>query len=349
MDIKQNYNLANLTTFQIGGQALFFAEVGSEDEVNEACVFAEKSNLPILVLGRGSNILVSDKGFQGLVLLNKILFFQATEEAQSVLLELGAGENWDDVVGKTVERGWSGIESLSGIPGTVGGAVVQSIGAYGQSIMDVIEWVRVFDLSKAEYVIFQNKDCGFAYRDSLFKREQGRFVVSKVCLRLEKSKTGKIIYKDLKNRFEGKGEMPLSSVRSAVISIRVSKGYVIMPQYESYKTAGSYFKNPVIGREIFASIKDNLSEPDDTEVTRWYWEQEDGVKVAAARLLQKAGFGKGYTEGKVGISPKHALSLINLEDAKAVDVYDLAQKIKKSVFDKFGIMLAEEILYIGEF
>src|SRR3990167_3128750 len=141
LDIKQNYNLANLTTFQIGGQALFFAEVGSEDEVNEACVFAEKSNLPILVLGRGSNILVSDKGFQGLVLLNKILFFQATEEAQSVLLELGAGENWDDVVGKTVERGWSGIESLSGIPGTVGGAVVQSIGAYGQSIMDVIEWV----------------------------------------------------------------------------------------------------------------------------------------------------------------------------------------------------------------
>lgn len=348
LDFQENYPLSQLTTFNIGGFAKFFTEIHNESEVFEAINFSKEKALPIFVIGGGSNILISDQGFLGLAVLNRILGMEFKDNDE-VSIDIGAGENWDGVVSKCVELGYSGIESLSGVPGTVGGAVVQNIGAYGQTISDSIEEVSTIDIKSGEYVVFNNRECEFTYRDSLFKQTFGKYLVTKVRLKLKKDKQVLVDYKDLKKYFKGKEFVSVLELREAVIQIRDSKGYLIMRGFGGYKTAGSFFKNPVITKEEFEKIKDQLPEPDDTETSKWFWDHPQGFKIATARLLQKAGFKKGYSEGRVGISPKHALSIINLGGASAKEVYEFAQKIKQTVFKKFGIMLTEEILYIGEF
>ncbi|MBI2356397.1 MAG: UDP-N-acetylmuramate dehydrogenase [Candidatus Doudnabacteria bacterium] len=341
MKVEENYSLKNLNTFEIEAKARFFVEAASEQEIFEALEFARNKNLEIFVLGGGSNILLSDAGFEGLVIKNNIAELRITDYG----LTVGAGENWDDVVAPAVEKNLAGIECLSGVPGTAGGAVVQNIGAYGQTLSDAVSEVHVIEAASGRSKIFGKQECEFEYRNSIFKRKPGKYIVTKVILMLNMGTAPNTSYPHVKKHFEKKPNPTLADVRQFIIKLRASKGYLIMPGYESYKTAGSFFKNPIVSREQFEPLKPLLG---DASLNR-FWEVPNGMKIAVAFLMEQAGFQKGYREGSVGISPKHSLSLVNFDGAKASEVKALADKIKLAVSEKFGVKLEEEILLVGKF
>lgn len=339
MDIQANYPLAELTTFHIGGPALYFAKTANLDELKSALAFAREKNLAVLVLGGGSNLLVSDKGFDGLVIHNKI---KGLTIEDSGLVTVGAGENWDEVVAQTVGKGLAGIECLSGVPGSAGGAVVQNIGAYGQTAGEVVLKVSAIEINTGQAKNFSTAECGFKYRSSWFKSNPNKYIVTSFQLKLKPGGEPTITYAHVKKHFDGKPEPSLSDLRQFIIRIRASKGYLIMPGYEGYNTAGSFFKNPVISQEQFEPLRLKFGDP----ALNRFWITPNGVKLAAAYLMEESGFHKGYREGNVGISPKHSLSLVNFGNASASDVKALADKIRNVILEKFGVSLEEEILYV---
>ncbi len=347
--IQKNVPLAPLTTIGVGGNAKYFIEVKSEDEAREALQFARGKDLPVFVLGGGSNIIVNDEGFPGLVIYNKIPGFeslpaQAGEAAGGkVKIRVGAGEDWDETVRRTVEAGWAGLENLSGIPGTVGAAPVQNIGAYGASVDGVLTEVRGIDTETLKERTLNNKECEFAYRDSIFKRRPGKFFITGATFELVPGGVADAsAYPDVQLYFRDKLEPPtIAEMRRAIIEIRSRKGMVILPGYEKFQSAGSFFKNPVVAREAVERIEVSCSNP-------WFWEGKDGkAKISAACLIEQSGFPRGYADGKVGISPKQPLALINLGGASACEVAAFAEKIKAAVKDKFGIELEEETQFVG--
>ena len=241
-----------------------------------------------------------------------------------------------------VQKNLAGIECLSGVPGSSGGAVVQNIGAYGQTLGDLVTEVEAIEIATGKSKVFSAAECEFAYRSSWFKINPNKFVITRFRLQLVPGGEPNISYQHVKKHFEGKPNPTLSQVRELVIRIRGSKGYLIMPGFKSYNTAGSFFKNPVVSTEQFEPLKPILG---DLSLNR-FWQTPQGVKIAAAYLMQESGFIKGYREGTVGISPKHSLSLVNFGGATAVDIKNLAGKIKDTVYKKFGVILEEEILYV---
>ncbi len=339
MEIKSNQLLSELTTFRIGGPASFFAEVASMDELNQAMEFAKSKNLAVFVLGGGSNILVSDSGFDGLVIRNKMKGLTIQDSGGVIV---GAGENWDDVVAAAGKKNLAGVECLSGVPGSAGGAVVQNIGAYGQTVGDLVTKVYAVDLATGEEKHFSADECQFVYRNSMFKKNPGKYIVTKFELRLNPSGSPMISYPQVKKHFEKISNPTLQQVREFIIQIRASKGYVIMEGFERFNTAGSFFKNPVVNDQLFEKLKPMFGD----ETLNRFWQMPNGVKLAAAFLLQEAGFEKGYREGNVGISPKHSLSLVNFGGGTANEVLELAKKIKSVVLEKFGVELEEEVLYV---
>jgi UDP-N-acetylmuramate dehydrogenase len=338
MEFQANYPLSKITTFQIGGPASFFVVVTDLSELKQALGFAREKGLKVLVLGGGSNILISDQGFDGLVIQNKITNFKIED---SGLITIGAGENWDDVVVRTVDKNLSGVECLSGVPGSAGGAVVQNIGAYGQTIGDVVVKVEAIEIATGEEKIFSAVECEFEYRTSWFKKNQNKYVVISFTLKLSPNGTPTIEYLPVKQHFENRSPS-LKELRNFIIETRASKGYLIMPGYERFNTAGSFFKNPVVTKEQYERLKSILG---DTNLNR-FWPVPKGVKLAAAFLMQEAGFTKGYRDGNVGISPKHSLSIVNFGGASAAEVKSLAEKIKTTVLEKFGVHLEEEVLFV---
>ncbi len=339
MNFEPNYPLSGLTTFHLGGPARFFCQVTNLAELDQALNFAQEKSLPILALGNGSNILVSDQGFNGLVIHNQI---KGLKIEDSGLTTVGAGENWDDVVSQTVAKDLAGVECLSGVPGSAGGALVHNIGAYGQTLGDVVVEVQAVEVTSRQAKVFSPGMCELSYRNSFFKKNPNTYIVTGFSLRLSPGGVPTIAYPHVKKHFENKPAASLSDLRQFIIKIRASKGYLIMPGYESYNTAGSFFKNPIITQEQFQGMKPQLGEI----VLNRYWETPNGVKLAAAFLMEEAGFAKGYREGNVGISPKHSLSLVNFGGASATEVKTLADKIKKVILEKFGVTLEEEILYV---
>lgn len=339
MQIQANYPLAGLTTFHIGGPASYYAKVADLDELKQALNYAREKQLAVLVIGNGSNILVSDTGFNGLVIHNKI---KGLTIEDSGLVMIGAGENWDEVVGQAVEKGLAGIECLSGVPGSAGGAVVQNIGAYGQTVGEVVFEVSAIEIATGQAKSFSADECEFKYRSSWFKSNSNKYIVTSFQLKLKPGGEPTITYAHVKKHFDGKSKPSLSDLREFIIKIRASKGYLIMPGYESYKTAGSFFKNPVISQEKFEQLKPMLGD----QTLNRFWPTSNGVKLAAAYLMEQSGFQKGYREGNVGISPKHSLSLINFGNASAGEVKALADKIKNVILEKFGVKLEEEVLYV---
>jgi UDP-N-acetylmuramate dehydrogenase len=345
LNIEQDKLLAPWTTFKIGGLAKYFVEVFDERGLLQAVEFAKAKNLPVFVLGGGSNILVSDEGFSGLVILNRIKGVEV--DANTGIVRAGAGEVWDYLVEKSVEANLAGIECLSGIPGTVGGAVVQNIGAYGQTFGDVVAEIEALNIETLKSEKLSAAEAKFAYRNSLFKENPGTYVITYVRIKLIPHGEPTLVYHDLAAYFQGK-LATLPSVRGAVFEIRARKGMVISDRFESFQSAGSYFKNPVVEKIHFDRIRTDLSF--EAPKSPWYWEMSDGrVKISAAHLISKAGFPKGYQEGEAGISPKHNQSIINYGQASASEVYGLAQKIKKAVDEKYGIPLEEEVLMVGNF
>lgn len=347
LEIQKNISLADFTTFKIGGLARFFVEVKSIDELIAALSFAASEKLPVFVLGGGSNILVSDQGFIGLVIKIGLSGISVEEEDRSVVLVTAeAGEEWDNFVEFCVENDFAGVECLSGIPGLVGGTPIQNVGAYGQEASESIVSVQVFDRRDKEVETIRNSECGFEYRKSIFNTtEKDRYIVLRVTYRLKRAGTPKIVYADLKDRFNDR--IPtLRETREAVLEIREKKGMRVRQGGFDAQSAGSFFKNPIISKESFEKIRVT------TEVNGFgnlpFYVVNDGyVKVPAAWLIENAGFAKGFRMGNAGLSTKHSLALSNQGGAAASEILDLKNVIEKQVKEKFGIELTPEPNFVG--
>jgi UDP-N-acetylmuramate dehydrogenase len=347
ISIKENFPLRELTTFKIGGAARYFTEVTSEDSIMKALEFAKDRSLDLFVLGSGSNLLVSDAGFLGLVIHNKLTGIKSSRKGNSIIATVNAGHNWDAFTKFCTEHNWQGVECLSGIPGTVGAAPVQNIGAYGQSAECVVEEVLAIDISTGTPVILGNRECGFGYRKSIFNTDAaGRYIITGVTFSLAASGCPNVAHHDLKRYFSSTVNITPTQVRDAVLEIRNSKGLLVLDGYERLNSAGSFFKNPVVSHDLFEHVEKTVHDNGGCE--NWWWPQTSGeVKISAACLIQTAGFTRGYRRGNVGISPLHALALINYGNATACEVIAFARQVQEQVRDKFGITIKPEVQYIG--
>jgi UDP-N-acetylmuramate dehydrogenase len=345
MEFRQNVPLALYTTFEIGGPAAWFGEAATEADVEAAIEFAEARKLRLFVLGGGSNVLVSDAGFNGLVL--RVALRGVQQEGS--FLSADAGEDWDALVSRSVNAGLAGIECLSGIPGTVGGTPVQNVGAYGQEVSRTIRIVRAFDRSQRKWVELSNAACGFAYRRSRFNQgeDRDRFIVSRVTYELAQNAPTAMIYADLKQYFKDRDiAVPtLQQVRDAVLHIRFGKGMVVTPDHPERRSAGSFFKNPVVAASVLPYISAAAGVPE-SEVPR-YPASPDTVKLPAAWLLERAGFVKGYRRGAAAVSTRHTLALTNQGGATAADIMALRDAIQSRVRELFGISLEPEPVWVA--
>lgn len=347
MTIQENVPLAPLTTLQVGGPARYFAEATNEDDVREAVEFASTKSLPLFVLGGGSNLLVSDAGWPGLVLKITIAGVAQQQEGSTVLFDAGAGVEWDELVAQAVADDCAGIECLSGIPGSVGGTPVQNVGAYGQEVSETIESVRAFDITAHRIVTLSNQACGFRYRTSMFNStERGRYIILRVVYRLTPGGAPLLKYADLQKYFTGAVQPPsLADVREAVRNIRHSKGMLIVPGDPDSRSAGSFFKNPILSEAEFHELAQR-AEMNGLPIPS-YPALDAQRKVSAAWLVEHSGFSKGFTLGAAGISRKHALALINTGTASAADIERLQQEIRQKVEKAWGIALEPEPVFVG--
>jgi UDP-N-acetylmuramate dehydrogenase len=351
LNVQEFVPLAPYTTLRIGGPARFFCEVNGETQIAEAVCFAKERNLPLFVLGGGSNLLVSDAGFDGVVLRLGLPFGKGERrDGKSVLLEVGAGENWDDVVLHAVDRGYAGIECLAGIPGDVGGTPVQNVGAYGQEVAETIVQVRAYDLETGAFVDLDHEACRFGYRRSLFNVEaRGRYIVTAVTYMLRPGGEPALRYADVRRHFAAqleRGEMPsLRQVYEAVRSIRGQKGMLVGQGGPDGRSAGSFFKNPVIPLATLPEIA--LRAGRHAEEIPQYPAGDGRVKLAAAWLVEQAGFHKGFAMGRAAISSRHTLALVNLGDATAAELIALRDAVMTAVKDKFGVQLEQEPVMLG--
>ncbi len=339
-----------MTTFKVGGPARYFIDAHSEHEVSEAVAFAFARKLPLLVLGGGSNLLVSDSGWPGLVLKVSLAGVEFEGDLQKMLFHAGAGETWDSLVALAVSKNCGGIECLSGIPGTVGGTPVQNVGAYGQEVSETITHVRALEIATGKVLDLSNSDCGFSYRSSIFNStRRNEFIVLQVSYRLCRSAEPKIEYADVKNFFAAnKVEKPtLQQVRDAVRSIRQSKAMLLVEGDEDCRSAGSFFKNPIVSATEAIRVEAVAQKFAPAALLPRYPSADGKVKIAAAWLVEQAGFHKGYTLGPVGISRKHSLAIVNRGGATATDILGLKDQIEKKVFDIWGVQLQPEPVFVG--
>lgn len=347
MVIRENVPLAPLTTLGVGGPARFFAEAASPEDVRRAVQHAREHGLPLFVLGGGSNLVVSDSGWPGLVLRIRITGVEEREESGNIVFDVGAGEEWDGFVARAVARDCAGIECLSGIPGSVGGTPVQNVGAYGQEVSETIAGVQALDLRDGQLRELCNPACGFAYRTSIFNTsERGRYVILRVTYALAPGGQPRLEYADLKKYFAARSGTPtLAEVREAVRHIRAGKAMLIVPGDEDCRSAGSFFKNPVLTGQQHKQLSDRaaalgLQVPSYPALVSQH-------KVSAAWLVEHSGFSKGYTLGPVGISRKHALAIVNRGGATAAAVVALKNQIQHRVHATFGIQLSPEPVFVG--
>lgn len=341
MEFREHVTLAPFTTFKIGGPARWFAEAATESEILEAVDFARSRDLPLFALGGGSNLLVSDGGFPGLVLRIGLKGI----ELQGNVFHVAAGEDWDGLVSHAIEREYAGIECLAGIPGSAGGTPIQNVGAYGQEVSETIITVRLLSLDTLKFEEFSNADCGFAYRRSIFNTtERGKHIVTRVSYALRENGTPQIAYADLKRYFQDDSVSSLRKVSDAVRDIRRGKGMYIVPGEPDCRSAGSFFKNPVVTADHYARI---AARETAAETVPHYPAADGTVKIPAAWLLERAGFHKGYTLGAAGISSRHTLALINRGGATASDIFALRDKIVAEVESRFEIRLEPEPVLLG--
>jgi UDP-N-acetylmuramate dehydrogenase len=347
---QENIPLAPLTTFKVGGPARYFVEAHSEHEVSEAVAYALARKLPLFVLGGGSNLVVSDDGWPGLVLRVSLAGVEFEGDRQKMLFHASAGENWDNLVALAVSKNCGGIECLSGIPGAVGGTPVQNVGAYGQEVSEAITRVRTLEIATGAVLDLSNADCGFSYRSSIFNgTRRGEFIVLEVSYRLCRNGGPRIEYADVKNFFAATNlENPtLQQVRDAVRSIRQSKAMLLVEGDQDCRSAGSFFKNPIVSAAEADRIQALAEKRVPGKSLPRYPAANGQVKLAAAWLVEQSGFAKGYSLGPVGISHKHTLAIVNRGGATAKDILALKDEIEKKVFDAWGIRLHPEPVFVG--
>ncbi len=337
--IRTGERLANWTTLRLGGPASRFVEVASRAELYDVVASCDEAGEPVLVLGGGSNVVVADNGFEGTVVRVASTGVSVGGDAcGGIEVVAEAGEDWDDLVARAVSSEWIGVEALAGIPGTVGATPIQNVGAYGQEVAQTIAQVHVFDRLERRTRTLFNADCGFAYRTSIFKRYPGRYVVGAVTFQLRPGDLGApVTYAELARSLgvEAGERVPSARVREAVLALRRSKGMVLDPADHDTWSAGSFFTNPFVT-------------PDQVPDGAPAYEQPDGaVKTSAAWLVEHAGFGKGYGNGRVSLSTKHTLAVTNRGDATAADVLALAAEVRDGVRSRFGIELHPEPVFVG--
>jgi UDP-N-acetylmuramate dehydrogenase len=331
--------LANFTTLGVGGPATRIILAKTEEELISAVKTADDSGQPLLILGGGSNILVSDSGFAGLVIKVETSGNSFEIDACSGgTLTVSAGADWDEFVGFTIEKGLANLESLSGIPGTVGGAPIQNIGAYGHEVSEVIARVRTFDRKRQEVKTFTASQCEFGYRSSVFKTEANRYVILDVTFQLRIGEASLPIgYAELAKELgvEIGARVAITKVRDAVLKLRSAKGMLLG---QGIKSAGSFFMNPILDKKIADKLPSDAPR----------WPMPDGrVKTSAAWLMEHAGVSKGDQIAGAQISPKHVLALSNAGDATAKDLVELAKSAQEKVRTKFGITLQTEVQLVG--
>ena len=349
MLLQENVPLAPLTTFRLGGPARFFVEAKSVEQVQQAVAFARSKNLPLFILGGGSNLLVADRGWPGLVLKVSIsgIDRRSGDIDGKAVFGVGAGESWDRVVSQAVFAQCAGVECLSGIPGSVGGTPVQNVGAYGQEVSETIESVEVLDLRDVQVRELCREACGFAYRSSIFNTtERGRFVILSVAYALRPGGKPHIAYADLKRYFEGRESQPtLAETREAIRDIRARKGMLIVAGDPDSLSAGSFFKNPVVSPEQHEGLSKRATTQGLTLPS--YPALEKSKKISAAWLVEHSGFARGYGIGRVGISTKHALAIVNRGGASAAEVLALKDQIQQRVAEIWAIHLEPEPVMVG--
>lgn len=353
---KTSQPLAPLTTFKVGGEAEYFVEVRSEEELEVSLNSAKEMGEPVTILGGGSNVLLPDAGVKGLTIKIAIGGISYQESKNGQIVTVGAGVSWDELVKDTTTLGYWGFENLSGIPGTVGGAIVQNINAYGVTVADLVETVEAINIKTGQKRQFSPTACRFAYRDSLFKHPKSNqtYVITKASFRLSKIPVLKSTYRSatqsLQENLRKKGVIKPTpdDLREAVLEIRARIGMLA----GQFKGAGSFFTNPIVSKEAFNRVKARVDKDyskESHQLTPWHWLLPSGeYKISAAFLMEctpynKTNFKDKDYRGVVGISPLHSLSVINLGEAKAKDVKDFVSEIKVCIKNQFGIELTSEV------
>jgi len=343
-NFQKNIQLSSYTTIGLGGNAKYFADCSSVDSITNALKFAEDNNLKVQVISGGSNIIFSDEGFDGMVLKIDIKGIEFEDEKDFIKVKVYAGENWDDLVKQSIQKGLSGIECLSGIPGSVGAAPIQNVGAYGQEVKDTIASLKALNRSTFELKEFSNEECKFDYRQSRFKsKDKDRYIITEVTFRFKKFCEPEIKYPELQKYVESDSTFSslkttkekINEVRKAVLTLRKKKSMVIHKDDPNSKSCGSFFINPFLNKDEFLSIKKKY------ETIPYYYISGDFYKVPAAWLVEQAGFHKGFRLGGAGISSNHSLAIINC-GGTTKDILELAAKIESGVFKKFQIKLQKE-------
>ncbi|QUX28669.1 UDP-N-acetylmuramate dehydrogenase [Nocardiopsis akebiae] len=348
--------LSEYTTLRLGGPARTFLVAGTTDELVSAVTRADAAGEPVLVLGGGSNLVVSDDGFPGTVVLvdsGGVSFEEAGTDEEGepvVLLRAEAGVEWDPLVERVVAEGLSGLEFLSGIPGRVGSTPIQNVGAYGQDVSQTIREVLVHDRRTGERRRMTNAECGFSYRDSVFKGDD-RHVVCEVVFALRRSKLSRpIAYAEVARALgtEAGARVPLERARETVLGLRRGKGMVLDPADPDTRSAGSFFTNPVVTAEEFAAVRERAAARlgADAQVPG-HPDARGDVKLSAAWLIDRAGFTKGYGDGPARISGKHSLALTNPGGATTKDLLELAREVRAGVEEAFGVRLVNEPVMVG--
>lgn len=353
LQILRDVKLADYTTLGIGGPANHFVTVRDREELQQALDWANQRDEQILILGGGSNMLVADDGFPGLVIHLDLRGVSYVASGGSTIVEASAGEDWDALVQACVERELAGFECLSGIPGRVGATPIQNVGAYGQEVSETIIDVETWDRRENSSARFTNDECRFGYRDSRFKSgERDRYVVLAVRYRLSTDGQPTLRYPDLTRHLEEEGitSPTLADVRRTVLNVRAAKGMVLDDDDPDSRSAGSFFTNPIISEEKLEEFLRRVKQADvieEGEPIPRYPAGEGKVKLSAAWIIQHAGFHRGHQHGNIGISTKHTLALVNRGGGTAAEVVELVDQIQTRVLRLFGISLVPEPNLIG--
>ena len=352
-NVQEHVLLGPRTTLGLGGPARWFVEARSLEELERAYSWADDRGVPVLLLAGGSNMVVSDEGFDGLVIDLQLRGIEIESLGESVLVRVAAGEPWDAFVATAVANGWAGIECLSGIPGRVGATPIQNVGAYGQEVAETIRAVEAWDCSERRFVTFRGDECEFGYRMSRFKaRDAGRFVVVSVTFELRPGGNATLRYPELQRKVSeaipGR-EASLAEVRDVVLTVRRGKGMVVDPDDPDSRSAGSFFMNPIVDAGTADAVRTRAKEAgvitSDDEMPAF--PAGDGqFKLSAAWLIERAGFRKGEEHGGVGISTKHTLALVNRGGTTA-ELLALVKTIQDGVRERFGVDIHPEPNLIG--
>ncbi len=342
--IRDGVALAPFTTLELGGPARHFAEASDEAGAVEALRWAEARALPVALLGGGSNLVVADAGFDGLVLRIVPRGRRFEAGGSEVVVTAAAGEPWDDLVAEAVARDLAGLECLSGIPGLVGATPIQNVGAYGQEVADTLRAVRVLERGTWRIRDLAPGDCGFGYRDSAFKREPDRFVVLAVSFALRRGAAPTLRYRELADRLAGQ-RPSLAEVRAAVLALRAAKSMLVTAGDPNRRSAGSFFTNPLVEPGLADEV---AARAGDAGTAMPRWPAPDGrVKLSAGWLIERAGVAKGLRRGPVGVSSAHALALVHHGGGTTAALLALAEEVAAAVRDRFGVALTPEPTFLG--